>query len=139
MRLFLSLGIVAAALALGAPAPAPAQTEQQQAIDMRLRSAGFKVRLATTAQEIAHLRRVPPRVMLSRSEQGRRYYAYADPDFCQCVFVGDEHALRSFKDMVPPAAEQPSASGSTRPSTTELLIRDMDADLGQTDIFGPPF
>jgi hypothetical protein len=74
--------------------------------------------------------------MLSRSEQGRRYY---DPDFCKCVFVGDEHALRSFKDMVPPAAEQPSASGASRPSTTELLIRDMDADLGQTDIFGPPF
>ncbi|HET7678756.1 MAG TPA: hypothetical protein VFK79_01315 [Xanthobacteraceae bacterium] len=137
MRLFLSLGIVAAALAFGAPAPSQAQ--QQEAIDMRLRSAGFKVRLATTAQEIAHLKRVPPRVMLSRTEQGRRYYAYADPDFCKCVFVGDEHALRSFKDMVPPADEQPSAYRSSRPSTTELLIREMDADLGQTDIFGPPF
>jgi hypothetical protein len=135
LSLHLSLGILAAALAFGAPAAA----QQQQEIDKRLRSSGFKVRLATTAQEIAHLKRVPPRLMLSRTDQARRYYVYADPDFCKCVFVGDEQALRSFKEMVPPAAEQPQAYSSTRPTTTELMIREMDADLGQTDIFGPPF
>ena len=135
MRLFLSLGILAA-LAFGAPALAQSQ---QEAVDMRLRSAGFKVRPATTALEIAHLRRVPARLMLSRTEQGRRYYVYADPDFCKCVFIGDDHALRSFKDMVPAVAEQPQPYSSTRPTTTEFVIREMDADLGQTDIFGPPF
>jgi hypothetical protein len=133
MRLFLFPGIIATALLVAMPALA-----QQEGLDMRLRSAGFKVRPATTPQELALLRRVPPRTMLSRSDQARRYYVYADPDYCKCVFVGDDVALRTFKDM-PPAGEQPAAYSSSRPSTTEILIREMDADLGQTDIFGPPF
>ena len=134
MRRSLSCGVIAAALLFAAPALA-----QQEAIDMRLRSAGFTVRPATTPQEMAHLKRVPPRSMLSRTDQGRRYYVYADPDYCKCVFVGDEQALRTFKDMVPPADGQPAAYRSTRPSTTELVIRELDDDLGQTDIFGHPF
>ncbi len=126
MRLFLSLGFIAATLAFGAPAPAQAQQE----IDMRLRSAGFKVRPAATAQEIDLLRRAPARVMMSRTEQGRRYYAYADPDFCKCVFVGDEQALRTYRET--------SMSPSPPPPATELPIREMDAALGQTPLFGPP-
>jgi hypothetical protein len=124
MRLFLSLGFLAAALALGTPAPA------QQEIDMRLRSAGFKVRPAATAQEIDLLRRAPARVMMSRTEQGRRYYVFADPDFCKCVFVGDEQALRTYRET--------SMSPSPPPPATELPIREMDAALGQTPLFGPP-
>lgn len=134
MRLSLFHGLIATTLLFAAPVMA-----QQEAADMRLRSAGFKVRPATTPQEIALLRRVPPRVMLSRSDQARRYYVYADPDFCKCVFVGDDVALRTLKDMAPPPGEQPAAYSSSRPSTTEFLVREMDADLGQTDIFGPPF
>ena len=126
MRLFLSLGIIAAALAFGAPAPA-----QQQEIDTRLRSAGFKVRPAATAQEIDLLRRAPPRMMLSRTEQGRRYYVLADPDFCKCVYAGDEQALRTYRDT--------SMSPSPPPPATELAIRELDAALGQTPLFGPPF
>ena len=126
MRLFLSLGIVAAALAFGAPAAA-----QQQEMDMRLRSAGFKVRPAGTAQEIDLLRRAPARVMLSRTEQGRRYYVLADPDFCKCVFVGDEQALRTYRET--------SMSPTPPPPATELVIRELDAALGQTPLFGPPF
>jgi hypothetical protein len=125
MRLFLSLGVIAAALACGAPAAA------QQEIDMRLRSAGFKVRPAATAQEIDLLRRAPARVMLSRTEQGRRYYVFADPDFCKCVYAGDEQALRIYRET--------SMSPSPPPPATEMPIREMDAALGQTALFGPPF
>ena len=127
MRLSVALGIIAAALACGAPAAA----QQLQEIDMRLRSAGFKVRPAATAQEIDLLRRAPPRVMLSRTEQGRRYYVLADPDFCKCVFVGDEQALRIYRET--------SMSPSPPPPVTEMAIREMDAALGQTALFGPPF
>src|SRR5918999_6543086 len=127
MRLFLSLGIITAALAFGAPAPA----QQQQEIDMRLRSSGFKVRPAGTAQEIDLLRRAPPRVMLSRTDQGRRYYVFADPDFCKCVYAGDEHALRTYRET--------SMSPSPPPPTTEMAIRELDAALGQSTLFGPPF
>jgi hypothetical protein len=127
MRLFLTLGIIAAALAFGAPAAA----QLQQEFDTRLRSAGFKVRPAATAQEIDLLRRAPARVMLSRTEQGRRYYVFADPDFCKCVFVGDEQALRTYRET--------SMSPSPPPPATEMVIREMDTALGQTPLFGPPF
>jgi hypothetical protein len=124
----LSLGILAAALAFGAPALAQSQ---QQEIDMRLRSAGFKVRPAATAQEIDLLRRAPPRVMLSRTDQGRRYYLFADPDFCKCVYAGDEQALRTYRET--------SMSPNPPPPATETPIRELDAALGQTALFGPPF
>ncbi len=127
MRLTLALGIIAAALVCGAPAAA----QLQQEIDMRLRSAGFKVRPAATAQEIDLLRRAPARVMLSRTEQGRRYYVLADPDFCKCVYAGDEQALRTYRDT--------SMSPSPPPPAAEMAIRELDAALGQTALFGPPF
>ena len=126
MRLSLAFGIIAAALVCGAPVAA-----QQQEIDMRLRSAGFKVRPAATAQEIDLLRRAPARVMLSRTEQGRRYYVLADPDGCKCVFAGDEQALRTYRAT--------SMSPSPPPPVTDMAIREMDAALGQTALFGPPF
>ena len=128
MRLSLALGITAAVLVCAAPAPAQAQ---QDALDVRLRSAGFKVRPAATAQEIDLLRRAPPRTMLSRTEQGRRYYVFADPDFCKCVFVGDEQALRTYREI--------SMSPNPPPPATELAIRELDTALRQTPLFGPPF
>ena len=128
MRLSLALGTIAAALACVVPPPAQAQ---QDAIDVRLRSAGFKVRPAATAQELDLLRRAPPRVMLSRTEQGRRYYVLADPDGCKCVFAGDEQALRTYRAT--------STSPSPPPPATDMAIRELDAALGQTPLFGPPF
>src|SRR4051794_37015911 len=93
MRHALAYGMIAAALLFAAPAVA------QQEVDTRLRSAGFKIRLASTPPEIALLRRVSPRIMLTRTDQARRYYVYADPDYCKCVYVGDEVALRTYREM----------------------------------------
>ena len=55
---------------------------------------------------------------------------FADPDFCKCVFIGDEQALRTYRET--------SMSPSPPPPATELPIREMDAALGQTPLFGPP-
>jgi hypothetical protein len=127
MRLFMHSAILATALLAAAPAAAQ---QPQQAIDMRLRAAGFKVRTASSPQEIALLRGVPARVMLSRSDQARRYYVYADPDFCKCVYAGDEQALRTYKE---------ASFSPTRTPDVELAIRELDPALGQTELFGPPF
>jgi hypothetical protein len=127
MRRFIVPASIAAVLFCAAPLAAQSP---QEGIDMRLRAAGFKVRVASTPQEIALLRGVPPRAMLSRSDQARRYYVYADPDFCRCVYAGDEQALRTYKE---------ASTSTTRTPDTELAIRELDAALGQTAIFGPPF
>jgi hypothetical protein len=132
LRLSLSHGLVATALLFTPPSVAEAQ---QEATDMRLRSAGFKVRPATTPEEIAHLRRVPPRTILSRTKDGKRTYVYADPDYCKCIFFGDENALRAYKDMVASAGQQPRAYADGRPSTEDMLIGEMNRDLDSP--YGP--
>ena len=136
MRLFLFPGIIAAVLLVAMPALA-----QQEGLDMRLRSAGFKVRPATTPQELALLRRVPPRTMLSRSEQARRYYVYADPDDCKCAFVGDEKALQAYRDMRAGMRQPQAGSGPGGYPTDEILIHDMNEDLPgiSPDLFDHPF
>jgi hypothetical protein len=121
----LSLVVIGALLLVALPAVA-----QQDDIGNRLSQAGFKVRPTATADEAALLRRVPPRTMLSRSDQARRYYVLADPDVCKCVYTGDEQALRTYKEM----------SFSPNPSPNkDLAIRELDPALGQTALFGPPF
>ena len=64
-------------------ASATASSQQQRATDMRLVDAGFKMRAATTKEQVEHVRKLPPRRFIPRDEAGRRYYVYADPDDCQ--------------------------------------------------------
>ncbi len=105
---------------------------------MKLRSAGFKVRLATTPEQIAHLKRMPARIILSRTKDGRKVYVYADPDYCKCMLVGDENALKNYGVMPGlPGVDDVSADG--RRGSEGMVIREMDSDLGDNDIFGNPY
>ena len=100
----------------------------QLASDMRLEDAGFVMRPADTAEQLALIKRVPPRRFVARVKNGKRYYVYADPELCKCVFVGDAVALEAYRDMrkrlpqpdnVAPAGVAPQAE----------LVEDMDGDL----------
>jgi len=100
----------------------------QLASDMRIENAGFVMRPADTAEQLALIKRVPPRRFVARVKNGKRYYVYADPELCKCVFVGDAVALEAYRDMrkrlpqpdnVAPAGVAPQAE----------LVEDMDGDL----------
>ena len=80
---------------------------------------GFVMRAADTPAQIERLRQLPPRTFVARSKNGRRYYLYADPDYCKCVFVGDETAMRNYRDMVSPPPQAPMAIGPGKPSVAE--------------------
>ena len=71
----------------------------QEALDMRLANAGFVMRVAKTAPEMERLKKLPARKMVARTIDGKRFYLYADPATCQCVMVGDQRALQTFRDM----------------------------------------
>ena len=64
---------------------------------MNLEDMGFIMRPVTTPAQMERLRLLPPRRYLRHTaEKGdRRYYLYADPDFCQCVFLGNEPAMKN--------------------------------------------
>lgn len=101
----------------------------QEATDMKLEDAGFIMRTADTAEKLTHARKVPPRKFIARTKAGKRYFIYADPDLCKCVFVGDEDAMKTYRDMV---AKSPQLQLIIAPSglTPEgQMIQDMDTDM----------
>lgn len=102
----------------------------QLATDMRLSNAGFIMRPANTPEQLARLRRLPPRKFVARTKAGARYFVYADPDVCKCVFLGDERAMQAYRDMVTPPTGVPTAPvPATGASVENQMIEDMDSDL----------
>jgi hypothetical protein len=111
----------------------PAAAEQE-AIDMYLKDAGFVVRVADTPSERARLRAVPARKFLRRHKAGHVYYVYVDPDTCQCAFLGDEDAMKTYRDMVANIPDGPMGAGLR----SRLEINDLNAaawgDVPEGDI-----
>ncbi|MBS0249183.1 MAG: hypothetical protein JSR61_21420 [Proteobacteria bacterium] len=96
--------------------------------DMKLEDAGFVMRPANTAEQLALIKRVPPRRFVARVKNGKRYYVYADPALCKCVFVGDGVALEAYRDMRK-RLQQPGAVPGSGVAPQAELVDDMDGDL----------
>jgi hypothetical protein len=122
------LAVVACGL-LGGPAGA------QERLDMRLADAGFVMRPANTPDKMARLRLIPPHKFVGRTKRGGlRYYLYADPVGCRCVFVGDQRAMQAYRDMTaPPPSGLPGVPDSSGRNAETLsqnaLVEDMNSDL----------
>ena len=61
--------------------------------------AGFQVRRADTAERLAHLKTLTPLKLVRHDRDGTPYYVYADPDGCQCVYVGNEAAYQRYRTL----------------------------------------
>jgi hypothetical protein len=101
------------------------------------------MRPANTPAQIERLRLLPPRAFVSRSKDGRRYFVYADPDLCKCAFVGDELAMKNYRDIVSPPPQAPMAVGSGDSLSSRWVILEMDPavslSIAQGDILDAPF
>jgi hypothetical protein len=100
----------------------------QLASDMKLEDAGFVMRPANTAEQLERIKRVPPRRFVARIKNGKRYYIYADPELCKCVFVGDGIALEAYRDMRK-RLPQPDNVVSRGVTPQAELVEDMDGTL----------
>ena len=79
--------------------------------------AGFQVRRADTPDRLAHLRALSPLKLVRHDRDGTPYYVFADPDGCQCLYVGNEAAYREYRKLVQQsqaAAVQELAEGGSR-------------------------
>jgi hypothetical protein len=118
-----------ALLALGALAGAePAGA--QLATDMKLEDAGFVMRRADTPEKMAQLRKLPPRRFATRVGKTGRYYIWADPETCQCAFVGTERAYQAFRDMRRAGLPQPDNVPASGVDPMGQMLHDMDTDAG---------
>jgi hypothetical protein len=109
----------------------------QLATDMKLEDAGFVMRRADTPEKMAQLRKLPPRKFATRVGKTGRYYIWADPETCQCAFVGTERAYQAFRDMrragLPQPDNVPARDRGNAPMETMLHDMDMDAGINVPD------
>lgn len=64
-----------------------------------LAASGFKMRVADTESKLAQLKELPQRKLVAQDWNGKVTYVYVDASECQCAYVGDEEAYKSFQDL----------------------------------------
>ena len=123
-------------------------SQAQLGLEMKLSNAGFVMRVANSPRQLERLRTIPARRMVARTKDGVRHYLYADPAGCQCVLIGDERAMRYYRDMVAPPPLPPGvkdfqgAPSDTGVNPEREIIHEMNADgepPWEDDIFHPGF
>jgi hypothetical protein len=134
-------------LAVAAFAVVQAAAQQPQlGKDMKLEDAGFKMREANTPQKMARLNAIPPYKFVPHRKGAARYYVYADPQ-CRCAFVGDESAMKTYRDMVAPQRSTglPGVGDIGRDTGGINLENEMQTEMNDEsgtnfdDIFHPGF
>ena len=130
---FAAAGTVIVLAALFA-ADLAAQTPQQR--DRLLEQAGFIMRSADTGAKVERMKRLPPLQFLARNSPRGRYYLFADPTLCVCVFVGNEQAMENYKSQIitVPANELAPTQAAPGPDGKPYVIVH---DVGE-DLFGDP-
>jgi hypothetical protein len=101
----------------------------QEGTDMKLEDMGFIMRPANTAEQMERLRLLPARRFVARAKDGRRYYLYADPDYCQCVFVGNEFAMKNYRALNAPSSAPPMPIGPGAGPAEDSLIQEIDPSI----------
>ena len=64
-----------------------------------LSASGFQMKLADTPEKVAHLQTLTAQKLVPHTRDGKVYYVYADPEFCKCMFVGNEGAYQKYQDL----------------------------------------
>ena len=86
--------VLALALAASACATGTRGTESM------LTQAGFRQVPADTPKKLAHLQTLPERRIVIRTHQGKKYYVYADPDVCKCLYMGNSDQYQRYQQVV---------------------------------------
>jgi hypothetical protein len=88
------LALTTAALLAGCAA-----ISNQNAMDTerKLAAAGFQTKLATTAEQQAHLETLQQRTLFPTQKDGSVVYVYADAEGCKCLMVGAEENYQDYQ------------------------------------------
>lgn len=65
----------------------------------KLAAAGFKVKFADTPEKLAHIKSMQQRTIITHIKNGTVYYAYADAEFCKCLYMGTEENFGEYQKL----------------------------------------
>jgi len=91
-----SLLVAAAALIAGCTY---IRKEEADQVESTLAAAGFQARPADTPEKLSKLQALPLRKLSSKVKDGELIYFYADPNFCKCLYVGDQSAYARYQQL----------------------------------------
>ncbi|HJW70617.1 MAG TPA: hypothetical protein VJ829_14785 [Candidatus Binatia bacterium] len=75
------------------------KSPRAQTVESELASSGFRMVVPDTPQKQELVKRLPKRKLTEGMRNGKRYYWFADPDGCGCVYVGGEAAYRRYDQL----------------------------------------
>ena len=88
-------------LIVGVAVAGCAAIEKSNATDTEkmLAAAGFNMKLADTPEKMAHVKSMQQREVVSHIKNGSVYYAYADAEFCKCLYMGTEKNYQEYEKL----------------------------------------
>ncbi len=98
MRMRRALFIVVIALTVAGCATMP--RGETRSVEQMLTAAGFQMKVADTPEKAADLRTFPTRKMTVQRRGAASYYIYADPDVCNCLYVGTEPQYQEYQRLL---------------------------------------
>jgi len=99
MQCYRNVVVLALIIALPLAGCAAIQHGEARDTERLLAAAGFQAKPADTPERRADLRTMPPRQLVSQSKGGNFAYAYADPDYCQCLYVGGPNEYAAYQRL----------------------------------------
>ena len=87
-------------------------TEQKRT----LTAAGFQIHPADTPERQQDLRSMPRHRIVSRTKDGNVVYMYADPDDCQCTYVGGDKEYAEYERLLRVERKSARRPGGSSPS-----------------------
>ncbi len=77
------------------------QTPQERAkqIEPMLSAAGFNMVPADNPDKLKGIQSLPPLKIRYYTANGQLHYWFADPDYCRCVYTGNEAAYQQYEKL----------------------------------------
>jgi hypothetical protein len=78
-----------------------AAIEKSNAMDTErlLSASGFRMKLADTPEKLANIKAMTQRKVVPHIKDGAVYYAYADAEFCKCLYLGTESNYQQYEKI----------------------------------------
>ncbi len=86
---------------VGTALSACAAMERTAALDTEnmLSASGFRMKPADTVLKSEHIDSMQQRILLSHVQDDSVYYAYADAEYCNCIYVGSERNFQEYQRL----------------------------------------